>query len=81
VLRRIPHVPPLGRQHCQSANRESEARPTTARANLSTTADVYSHTSNEAEREAALALEQAIYGDLFSVVLKTENKNKNAPVN
>ena len=34
--------------------------------NLSTTADVYTHTSTEAEREAALALEQAIYGDLFS---------------
>lgn len=49
--------------------------------NLGTTADVYTHTSNEAERGAALALEQAIYGDLFSVVLKTENKNKNAAVN
>ncbi len=29
------------------------------------TADVYTHTSAEAEREAAVALEQAIYGDLF----------------
>jgi len=48
--------------------------------NLSTTADVYTHTST-AEREAALALEQAIYGDLFSNVLKTENKNNNATVN
>lgn len=49
--------------------------------NLGTTADVYTHTSTEAEREAALALEQAIYGDLFSNVLKTENKNNNATVN
>lgn len=36
--------------------------------NLSTTADVYTHTSAEANRGAALALEQAIYGDLFQVV-------------
>jgi integrase len=49
--------------------------------NLSTTADVYTHTFAEAEREAALALEQAIYGDLFSNVLKTENKNNNAALN
>jgi hypothetical protein len=34
----------------------------------------------EAEREAALAVEQAVYGDLFSVVLKIENQSKNAPV-
>ena len=32
------------------------------------TADVYTHTSAEAEREAALAIERAIYGDLFPVV-------------
>jgi hypothetical protein len=32
------------------------------------TADIYTHTSAEAEREAALALERAIYGDLFPVV-------------
>src|SRR5262249_3893082 len=36
--------------------------------NLSTTADVYTHTSAHADRSAALALEQAIYGDLFQVV-------------
>lgn len=33
--------------------------------NLSTTADVYTHTSAEAERSAARALEQEIYGNLF----------------
>jgi len=49
--------------------------------NLSTTADVYTHTSSEAEREAALALEQAIFGDLFSNVLKIENKNNYAAPN
>jgi integrase len=35
--------------------------------NLSTTADVYTHTSADADRRAALALEQAIFGDLFHV--------------
>jgi integrase len=49
--------------------------------NLSTTADVYTHTFSEAEREAALALEQAIYSDLFSNVLKIENKNNNVAPN
>jgi len=46
--------------------------------NLSTTADIYTHTSQESEREAALAVERAIYGDLFSNVLNSENKNKDA---
>jgi len=32
---------------------------------INMTADVYTHTSAEAEREAALAVERAIYGDLF----------------
>jgi hypothetical protein len=32
------------------------------------TADIYTHTSAEAEREAAVALERAIYGELFPVV-------------
>ncbi len=32
------------------------------------TAEIYTHTSAEAEREAAIALERAIYGDLFPVV-------------
>lgn len=46
--------------------------------NLSTTADIYTHTTQESEREAALAVERAIYGDLFSTVLNSENKNKDA---
>lgn len=48
--------------------------------NLSTTADIYTHTTQESEREAALAVERAIYGDLFSTVLKSENKNKKAAI-
>jgi integrase len=45
------------------------------------TADIYTHTSAEAEREAALALERAIYGDLFPVVPNIENRNNSAAVN
>ena len=37
-------------------------------ATVSMTADVYTHTSVEAERDAALAIERAIYGDLFPFV-------------
>jgi len=49
--------------------------------NLSTTADVYTHTSAEADRSAALALEQAIFGDLFQVVPRFGTWNKNAAPN
>ena len=44
-------------------------------ADISTTANIYTHTSSESERGAAVAIERAIFGDLFSTVLKTENKN------
>jgi hypothetical protein len=37
--------------------------------------------SVEAEREAALAVERAIYGDLLPVVPNLENRNNSAPVN
>jgi len=43
--------------------------------NFSTTADIYTHTIEESDREAALAVERAIYGNLFSNVLNSENKN------
>ena len=49
--------------------------------NLSTTADVYTHTSADANRGAALALEAAIYGDLFQVVPRFGTCNKNAVAN
>jgi integrase len=49
--------------------------------NLSTTADVYTHTSADADRSAALALEQAIFGDLFQVVPRFGTWNKNATAN
>jgi hypothetical protein len=45
------------------------------------TADIYTHTSAEAEREAALAVERAIYGDLFPVVPNIENRNNCAAIN
>lgn len=49
--------------------------------NLSTTADVYTHTSADADRRAALALEQAIFGDLFQVVPRFGTWNNNAAPN
>ena len=51
------------------------------RSNLSTTADVYTHTSPDADRRAALALEQAIFGDLFQVVPRFGTWNNNAAPN
>jgi hypothetical protein len=41
------------------------------------TANVYMHTSAEAEREAALAIGRAVYGDLFPVVPNWGNTNSN----
>ena len=49
--------------------------------NLNTTADVYTHTSAETEREGALAVERAIYGEMFPVVPKIETGNSAARVN
>lgn len=45
------------------------------------TANVYTHTTADAEREAALALERAIFGNLFQTVPRTENKNKSEAIN
>jgi hypothetical protein len=45
------------------------------------TANVYTRTSAEAEREAAVAIERAVYGDLFPVVPSSGNRNKNEAVN
>ena len=45
------------------------------------TADVYTHTSAESERQAALAVERAIYGDLFQICSKVANKNSSAAIN
>ncbi len=41
--------------------------------NLGTTADIYTHTSVEMEREAAASLEKAIFGDLFPIVPDLES--------
>jgi integrase len=48
---------------------------------INMTAEVYTHTSVEAQREAAVAVERAIYGDLFATVRDTANKHENAAVN
>lgn len=50
-------------------------------ATIDMTAEVYTHTSVEADREAALAVERAIYGDLFLVVPKIANRNDSAAIN
>jgi hypothetical protein len=42
---------------------------------------VYTHTSAEDERKAALALERAIYGNLFQTVPEIANKNSRAAIN
>ena len=42
------------------------------------TADIYTRTSAEAEREAAIALGRAIYRDLFPDVPKIENGKNSA---
>jgi hypothetical protein len=42
--------------------------------NRSTTADIHTHTTQESEREAALAVGRVIYGDRFSTVLNSQNK-------
>ena len=49
--------------------------------NINMTADVYTHTSQESEREAARAVERAIYGDLFPICSSNEVGNKTAAVN
>jgi integrase len=50
-------------------------------ATIDMTANVYTHTDAEAERTAALALERAIYGDLFVTVRETQNKNSQTAPN
>jgi integrase len=45
------------------------------------TAGIYTHTSAEAERGAAISPERAIYGDLIPVVPNIENRNNFAALN
>lgn len=47
--------------------------------NVSTTADIYTHTSEAMEREAAAALEKSIFGNLFPVVPDFGNKGSSVP--
>ena len=49
--------------------------------NLSTTADIYTHVTKQGDREAAIALEGAYFGDLFPVVPNLGNGNKKEAVN
>ena len=45
------------------------------------TADVYTHTSVEAEREGTVAVERAIYGDLFPNLFPIGNKTSDVAIN
>lgn len=45
------------------------------------TADIYTHTSADAELEAAVTLERAIYGGLFPVVPNFGTRNNSAAPN
>jgi integrase len=45
------------------------------------TADIYTHTSTDRERGAAIALERAIHGDLFPVLPNIENRNNFVALN
>ena len=44
--------------------------------NLSTTADVYTHTSADADRSASLALEEAIFVNLFQYLLRVRHNER-----
>jgi integrase len=44
--------------------------------NVSTTADIYTHVSEGMEREAAIVLEKAIFGNLFPIVPNLQIGNK-----
>ena len=46
--------------------------------NLSTTADIYTHTFEAAEREAAIVLERSIFGNLFPTVPNLGTGNNRA---
>ena len=48
---------------------------------INMTADVYTHVSKESAREAAQAVERAIYGDLFPICSQIRNGNKSAAAN
>jgi integrase len=45
------------------------------RADISTAANIYTHPSDESDRGASVAIERAIFGDLFPVVPNIENGN------
>jgi site-specific recombinase XerD len=48
---------------------------------LSTPGDIYTHTTPEAERKAALAIERAIYGNLFANVREIANTSSTRALN
>ena len=49
--------------------------------NVQTTASIYTHTTEEEERQAALAVERAIYGGIVRPDVRRGEQNRNAVVN
>jgi len=47
-------------------------------ADITTTANIYTHTSSESDRGASVAIERAIFGDLFPIVPSSDNRNNNS---
>ena len=81
----LSHIQAFGCEYYQRADRKLEAGAKVPRP-LHDQDDrrhlyAYTHTSAEAEREAALAVERAIYGDLFPVVPNIGNRNNSAALN
>jgi integrase len=46
-------------------------------ADITTTANIYTHTSSDSDRGASVAIERAIFGDLFPIVPDSGNKYEN----
>ncbi len=74
-------TPPRGSQEAVSDRRRSTSKRAAAPEANATTADVYTHTSEEADQEAALAVEGAICGELVPNLFPTGNKTGNEAVN
>jgi integrase len=85
VLRKDTLYPILDRLAASIVNEQTGnlklAQKFLGHSTIKMTADIYTHTSAEAERDAAIALERAICGDLFPLVPNIENGNNFAALN
>jgi hypothetical protein len=71
----MPKPSPLS-VHCGRQFRTPRSLPVEpSRRSVWEASHIYTRTSAEAERDAAIALERAIYRDLFRVVPNNQNRN------